>query len=76
MLGQESFKASTHTVLGWNVYIALAAVVANVIVVLGGSALAYALGWRPTHNLTESDYHPGEAPKTDRDPIHLEPQPS
>ena len=76
MLGQESFKASTHTVLGWNVYIALAAVVANVIVVLGGSALAYALGWRPTHNLTESDYHPGEASKTDRDPIHLEPQPS
>ncbi|MDX6475418.1 MAG: solute:Na+ symporter, family, partial [Gaiellaceae bacterium] len=25
MLAQESFKASTHTVLGWNVYIALAA---------------------------------------------------
>jgi len=76
MLAQESFKVSTHSVLGWNVYIALAAVVANVIVVVGGSGLAYALGWRPTHHLTASDYEPIAAPTLDRDPLHLEPQPS
>jgi len=76
MLAQESFKVSTHSVLGWNVYIALAAVVANVIVVVGGSGLAYALGWRPTHHLPASDYEPIAAPTLDRDPLHLEPQPS
>jgi solute:Na+ symporter, SSS family len=74
MLAQESFKGSTHTVLGWNVYIAFAAVVANVLVVLGGSALAYAIGWRPAPTVSDEDYEPGRGSRPDTDPLQLEPQ--
>jgi SSS family solute:Na+ symporter len=72
MLAQEGFSTSTHAVFGWTLYIALAAVVANVVVVLGGSGLAYALGWRPTHRLTERDYAPRPGPEPDV--LALEPE--
>ncbi len=75
MLGQEGFNASTHVVFGYGVYIALAAVIANALVVLAGSALAYAVGWRPVHRLTEADYQPQpSAPETA--PLALEPEAS
>ena len=75
MLGQEGFNASTHVVFGYGVYIALAAVIANALVVLAGSALAYAMGWRPVHRLTEADYQPQpSAPETA--PLALEPEAS
>jgi SSS family solute:Na+ symporter len=76
MLVQEGFNGSTHTVFGWNVYIALAAVIANVVVVLGGSALAYAAGWRPRHVLMEDDYEPHAAAVPATDPLALEPDAS
>jgi SSS family solute:Na+ symporter len=76
MLSQEGFAASTHTVLGITVYIALAAVIANVFVVLGGSGLAYAVGWRPQHLLSEVDYEPQPAAAPATDTFALEPDTS
>jgi len=59
----EKFKVSTHAfpVLGAQnrLYIALVAFLINLTVVLGGSALAYALGSRRQAGmLTEADYQP------------------
>jgi SSS family solute:Na+ symporter len=76
MLGQEGFDASTHVVLGWGVYIGLAAVIANVVVAIGGSALAYLLGWRPSHRLVEADYEEQGGDTPPSAPFELEPDAS
>jgi SSS family solute:Na+ symporter len=76
MLAQEGFNASTHVVFGYGVYIALAAVIANALVVLAGSALAYGAGWRPVHRLSEADYQPQDSALPETAPLALEPEAS
>jgi SSS family solute:Na+ symporter len=52
MLAANHFQSSTYDLAGlgagWTWYIGLFAVLANILVVAGGSLLATALGWRPT----------------------------
>jgi solute:Na+ symporter, SSS family len=79
MLAQEGFDASVHAldILGGRaVYIALAAFVANAVVAVAGSGLAYAVGWRPRTTIEPHEYEEqlGAAPATD--PLSLEPDAS
>ena len=57
-------------------YIGLAAVLANVVVVFGGTALAWALGLRPPSNaIDERDFEETIAPRA-TEPLALEPEAS
>ncbi len=75
MLIQEHFDAPTHLIFGWNLYIALTAVLANLIVTVGGSLVLNAIGLRSPSRVGERDYLPdGAAPAAD--PLELEPEAS
>jgi SSS family solute:Na+ symporter len=65
MLAQEKFAVTTFPVAGpmWQVYIALAAFIANLVVVLGGTLVARLSGTRSRTRLTEADFRAGSLPR-------------
>jgi SSS family solute:Na+ symporter len=74
MLIDERFASSLVVLGGHTIYIALAAIAANLVVVVVGSALVRALGHRTTGVLAEGDYWPSGAAAPVRDPLAYEPE--
>src|SRR5207237_6550549 len=64
MLAEEKFAVTTFPLAGssWQVYIALAAFIANLAVAVGGSLVARRVGLRSRTRLTEADFHAGPRP--------------
>jgi SSS family solute:Na+ symporter len=81
MLAMNHFQGSTYAPGGlgahWTWYIGLYAVLANIVVVAGGTALAAALGWRPGRGgvLDEEFERDLESPLSrETEPLALEPE--
>jgi SSS family solute:Na+ symporter len=80
MLAHNHFKASSYDLgaLGshWTWYIGLYAVLANILVTFGGTALASALGWRPGPGIPDAEFEEPVGPARETRPLDLEPQAS
>jgi solute:Na+ symporter, SSS family len=80
MLAHNHFKASSYDLgaLGshWTWYIGLYAVLANILVTFGGTALASALGWRPGAGIADEEFEERVEPVRETRPLDLEPQAS
>jgi solute:Na+ symporter, SSS family len=80
MLAHNHFAGSTYDVGGlgahWTWYIGLFAVLANVLVVLAGTGLAVALGWRPAPGIAEIEFEEPVEPHREAAPLELEPRAS
>src|SRR4051812_31066488 len=73
MLIDERFASSLVVLGGHTLYIALAAIAANLVVVVVGSLVARALGVRTVGRLQESDYWPDPSARPAGDPLAYEP---
>jgi SSS family solute:Na+ symporter len=73
MLIDERFASSLVVLGGHTLYIALAAIAANLLVVVVGSLLARALGQRTTGVLQEADFWPTAPAAPAADPLAYEP---
>src|SRR5438105_4217750 len=64
MLAQEKFAVTTFPLAGpnWQVYIALAAFIANLLVAVAGSLVARLVGLRSRTRLSEADFDAGSRP--------------
>jgi SSS family solute:Na+ symporter len=80
MLAKLSFGSSSYELAGlgsnWTWYIGLFAVLANILVVAGGTLLAVALGWRPVTTIREEEFEEPVGRQPETRPLDLEPQAS
>ncbi|HET7567630.1 MAG TPA: sodium:solute symporter [Gaiellaceae bacterium] len=78
MLAKIHFAGSAYDLGGlgshWTWYIGLYAVLANVVVVAVGTALAYLLGWRPRTTIAEAEYEEQLTSRPPTEPLDLDPQ--
>jgi SSS family solute:Na+ symporter len=80
MLAKIHFGGSSYDLAGlgshWTWYIGLFAVLANILVVVGGTGLAALLGWRPGPGIPEVEFEEPLEPLPPTRPLDLEPQAS